>query len=213
MDRVHLNKFIRGKVSCKTTWSKGVFLGRKQAAKNKVKYRFAVEVARHQEAEHSKDLERFGTRRRVEMERAMERAIEAIPSCYGRLASAIHSSNNGVGLSIVMKRCAAGIPLSKHSPTVRALQQVSNEEGTTIRTRMNVVKKFNAYDETREQGTVIAPNYRQGDRPQVLTGRSPPSTDRAIAPNYRQGDHPKLPTGRSPRTTGRAIAPKYPLLL
>eukprot|EP00058_Branchiostoma_floridae_P005491 XP_002590979.1 hypothetical protein BRAFLDRAFT_69470 [Branchiostoma floridae] len=59
----------------------------------------------------------------------------------------------------------------------------------------------------------IAPNYQQGDRPQLPAGRSPPSTHRAIAPNYRQGDHPKLPTGRSPRTTGRAIAPKYPSLL
>eukprot|EP00058_Branchiostoma_floridae_P006507 XP_002591995.1 hypothetical protein BRAFLDRAFT_122381 [Branchiostoma floridae] len=226
---------------------------KKLAAKNKVKYRFAVEVARRLEAEHSKGLERFGTRRRVEMERAMERAMEAIPSCYGgdhslckthslvcrhpktwkpsslskptrgniklnasdrkelhaimqhrlgktglektrkgtnsnkcesvnrrisksqpknltrsrtlagRLASAIHSSNNGVGLSIAMKRYAAGIPLSKHSPTVRVLQKMmkrqrykrayKKEEGTKTRARMNVVKKFNAYDETREQGT------------------------------------------------------------
>eukprot|EP00058_Branchiostoma_floridae_P013199 XP_002598687.1 hypothetical protein BRAFLDRAFT_107183 [Branchiostoma floridae] len=41
----------------------------------------------------------------------------------------------------------------------------------------------------------------QGDRPQVLqglTGRSPPNPDRAIAPKPWQGDRPQTLTGQSP---------------
>ncbi|KAI8503024.1 lens induction in camera-type eye [Branchiostoma belcheri] len=40
----------------------------------------------------------------------------------GRIASALHASNNGTGLSVAMKRLAAGIPLSKRSKAVKALE-------------------------------------------------------------------------------------------
>eukprot|EP00058_Branchiostoma_floridae_P026668 XP_002612159.1 hypothetical protein BRAFLDRAFT_88898 [Branchiostoma floridae] len=106
MDRVNLNKSIRG-----------------MPAKNKVKYRFAVEVARRLDAQGPR------TRRRVEMERAIERAMEAFPSCYG--------GPTVRALQLMMKR-------------QRYKRAYYKEEGTKTRARMNVVKNLNAYDETRE---------------------------------------------------------------
>ncbi|CAH1261648.1 Hypp2416 [Branchiostoma lanceolatum] len=46
----------------------------------------------------------------------------------GRIASALHSSNNGTGLSVAMKRLAAGIPLSPKSKAVRVLEKMRERQ-------------------------------------------------------------------------------------
>jgi len=92
----------------------------------------------------------------------------------GRVAAAIHSSNNGTGMSIALKRAAANIPLAPNSAAVPALEGMEREKQyhrsykmevqNKIRLAAKIVKKYAAYDERKEQGT-----YKS--KP-VMTGQS-----------------------------------------
>ncbi|KAI8479139.1 lens induction in camera-type eye [Branchiostoma belcheri] len=90
----------------------------------------------------------------------------------GRIASALHASNNGTGLSVAMKRLAAGIPLSKRSKAVKAL------EG--MRKRQDYKR---AYKQDREEGT-----YRSEKVEEELSKGVRKSPRKKPRPDYRQ-DH------------------------
>ncbi|KAI8493997.1 lens induction in camera-type eye [Branchiostoma belcheri] len=81
----------------------------------------------------------------------------------GRAASAVHSSNNGTGLSIVQKCAAAGIPLSPDSPAVPALEEMQRKQdyhraykrelANKRRQQAKIAKRYATYDVSKEQGT------------------------------------------------------------
>ncbi|CAH1244601.1 Hypp7341 [Branchiostoma lanceolatum] len=81
----------------------------------------------------------------------------------GRVASAVHSSNNGTGMSIAMKRAAANIPLSPNSAVVPALEGMERRQQYHRSYKMEVANKkrqelkkaqrFADYDTRKEQGT------------------------------------------------------------
>ncbi|XP_078662872.1 uncharacterized protein LOC144906465 [Branchiostoma floridae x Branchiostoma belcheri] len=80
----------------------------------------------------------------------------------GHYASAVHSANNGTALSILMKRQAAGIPLSPRSPAVTALRAMDKietykrayhkEPARRSRRKTNRVKEFQSYNEAKDIG-------------------------------------------------------------
>ncbi|CAH1233059.1 Hypp570 [Branchiostoma lanceolatum] len=227
--------------------------GAKAESRSRVKHRFANDLVQRLNAEHEAALAQLGMRTRHGVERAMDKAMQAIPHCYagnhdwcleyslvcrhpsrwrfhkinaeargqinpnpsdckllrgamemrlgkkaleltrhfantnkaesvnrqisksapknithfhtlaGRLASALHSSNNGTGHSVVMKRLAAGIPLSPKSKAVRVLEKMrerqdykrsyKKEPANKKRENANIMEKFEVYDECRERGT------------------------------------------------------------
>ncbi|CAH1246632.1 Hypp7754 [Branchiostoma lanceolatum] len=91
----------------------------------------------------------------------------------GRVASAVHSSNNGTGMSIAQKRAAANIPLSPNSAVVSGLEGMDREQKyqraykmevpNKIRQQAKTTTRFAAYDIRKEQGT-----YKS----KVVTGKS-----------------------------------------
>ncbi|XP_019636810.1 PREDICTED: uncharacterized protein LOC109479296 [Branchiostoma belcheri] len=82
----------------------------------------------------------------------------------GHYASAVHSANNGTALSILMKRQAAGIPLSPRSPAVTALRAMDKietykrayhkEPARRSRRKTNRVKEFQTYNEDQRHRTL-----------------------------------------------------------
>ncbi|KAI8483879.1 lens induction in camera-type eye [Branchiostoma belcheri] len=279
---VHLSRGIAKKVS-NTAFSKNMFPGKTANLRNSVKSRFGDDLAQRLNAEHHAAMERMGMRDKLGMERAMRKAMEAIPSCYagdhsechqksqvcrhpsvwkfekmsektrgllrpdrsdckvlgdimkkrlgpdalektrhaaetnkaesvnrqitksnpknitrfrtlaGRIASALHASNNGTGLSVAMKRLAAGIPLSKRSKAVKALEGMrkrqdykrayKQESANKKREKANIMKKFQQYDESREEGT-----YRSEKVEEELSKGVRKSPRKKPRPDYRQ-DH------------------------
>ena len=285
--RVHISRNVRAKVSA-TKWSPTMFPGAKAENRNRVKHRFANDLAQRLNAEHEQALAQFGMRTRYKVERAMDKAMQAIPLCYagdhtrcfqdslvcrhptkwtfdkipaeargqirpnptdckvlrvimemrlgktalertrhgadtnkaesvnrqisksqpknitrfrtlaGRIASALHSSNNSTGLSVVMKRRAAGIPLSPKSRAVCELEKMTErqdykrsykmEPATKKREKANTMEKFDLYDECRERGT-----YKSAELAEFSKGtrKSPRKRARQDNPDHgysRPGD-------------------------
>lgn len=266
---VHISRNVRTKISS-TKWSPTMFPGAKAESRSRVKHRFANDLVQRLNAEHEAALTQLGMRTRHGVERAMDKAMRAIPHCYagnhdwcleyslvcrhpsrwrfqkinaeargqinpnpsdckllrvamemrlgkkaleltrhfantnkaesvnrqisksapknitrfrtlaGRIASALHSSNNGTGLSVAMKRLAAGIPLSPKSKAVRVLEKMrerqdykrsyKKEPANKKRENANIMGKFVVYDEGRERGTyksaeVAKPSKGQRESP------------------------------------------------
>ncbi|KAI8483877.1 barbed-end actin filament uncapping [Branchiostoma belcheri] len=119
--------------------------------------------------------------------------ITASATKVPRIASALHASNNGTGLSVAMKRLAAGIPLSKRSKAVKALEGMrkrqdykrayKQESANKKREKANIMKKFQQYDESREEGT-----YRSEKVEEELSKGVRKSPRKKPRPDYRQ-DH------------------------
>ncbi|CAH1277035.1 Hypp9464 [Branchiostoma lanceolatum] len=273
---VHVTRNVRGKVTS-TKFSAGMFPGKTSIARDRVKSRFANDLVQRLNAEHGRAFEKIGMLRKCAMERAMDKAMQAIPSCYagdhrycydyslvcrhpsewkfqmipsrargkicptpsdckllrkcmegrlgeamlektrhgadtnrvegvnrriskslpknitrfrtlaGRIASALHSSNNGTGLSIAMKRLAAGIPLSPDSKAVVVLEEMrrtqdykrayNKEPGNKERTKANTLTKFGNYDETREQGSYKSEKVQEkGERESPIKRPKPDYT-------------------------------------
>ncbi|KAI8500786.1 lens induction in camera-type eye [Branchiostoma belcheri] len=81
----------------------------------------------------------------------------------GRVASAVHTSNNATGRSIALKRAAANIPFSPDSAVVPALERMEKKqeyhrsykmEVTNKKRQHDMIKKTYAnYDIRKEQDT------------------------------------------------------------
>ncbi|KAI8491022.1 lens induction in camera-type eye, partial [Branchiostoma belcheri] len=98
-----------------------------------------------------------------------------------------------LGSPFAMKRLAAGIPLSKRSKAVKALEGMrkrqdykrayKQESANKKREKANIMKKFQQYDESREEGT-----YRSEKVEEELSKGVRKSPRKKPRPDYRQ-DH------------------------
>jgi len=103
-----------------------------------------------------------------QISKSQPKNITRFRTLAGRIASALHSSNNGTGHSVAMKRLAAGIPLSRNSEAVRVLEDMMErqdfkrsykmEAENKKQAKANKMKKFQEYDECREAGTYKSEN-------------------------------------------------------